>query len=120
MKNIKTKNPDGTYSGHFELNDGTKVFYNSGGDESLCFWMAVAQSQKKYENSNEIALINDAKELKTSAFQQLLHICSQQTFQIKDKMLIIICHFSMLQNDYIIFSQTTKTFSLKIDYKSNK
>ena len=71
MKNIKTKNPDGTYSGHFELNDGTKVHYNSGGDENLCFWMAVAQSQKKYDNLNEKALINDAKELKQSAFQSM-------------------------------------------------
>ena len=71
MKNIKTKNPDGTYSGHFELNDGTKVPYNSGGGENLCFWMAVAQSQKKYDNSNEKALISDAKELKQNAFQSL-------------------------------------------------
>ena len=78
---MKTKNPDGTYSGHFELNDGTKVTYNSGGDESLCFWMALAQSQKKYDNLNEKALINEAKELRQSAFKSmdpnLLHYLHQ-------------------------------------------
>ena len=33
--------------------------------------MAVAQSQKKYDNLNEKALINDAEELKQKAFRNM-------------------------------------------------
>ena len=68
MRNVKTKNPDGTISGHFELDDGSKIHYNSG-EENLCFWMAARQSQKKYDDKQ--ALTNDAKALKESAYREM-------------------------------------------------
>ena len=66
MRNVKTKNPDGTISGHFELDDGSKIYYNSG-EENLCFWMATCQSQKKSDDNQ--ALVSDAKALKESAYR---------------------------------------------------
>jgi hypothetical protein len=68
MRNVKTEHPDGTFSGHFELNDGSKIHYNPG-EENLCFWQAACQSQKKYDDRQE--LLNDSKALKENAYREM-------------------------------------------------
>ena len=55
LKNVRVKNADGSFSGHFELVDGGRVSYNDGRDNT-CLYQAVCQAQNKANGINRYCM----------------------------------------------------------------